>query len=361
MEDSDYMSIALKLAVKGMGYVNPNPMVGAVIVKEDRVIGAGYHEKYGGFHAEINALRSCTESPKGSVIYVTLEPCCHYGKTPPCTEAIVKSGISKVVIGSNDPNPLVKGRSILYLKEHRIEVVQGVLKEQCDEINKPFFHYISTSTPYIMMKYAMTMDGKIACYTGKSKWISGEEARLDVQNDRKRYSAIMVGVNTIINDDSLLTFREKKELNPIRIICDTQLRTPITSKVITTAKDIKTIIATCCLEKQKHKKYIDCGCKILCISKKDNKVNLKELINKLGALGIDSIILEGGSELNFSALKAGIVQKVKVYIAPKIFGGDKAKSPVGGVGIELPAEAFYINNKKVKSMGNDILVEGELI
>ena len=196
MTDIEYMKIALDLAKKGRGFVNPNPMVGAVVVKDNEIIGQGYHEKYGHLHAERNAIADCKVSPMGATIYVTLEPCCHYGKTPPCTDAIIESGIKKVVIGSSDPNPLVAGKGVEILKSNNIEVVENVLKEECDKLNEVFFHYIKTKTPYVVMKYAMTMDGKIATYTGKSKWITGEESRLNVHKDRHKYSGIMVGVGT---------------------------------------------------------------------------------------------------------------------------------------------------------------------
>ena len=227
MTDTEYMKIALELAKKGCGFVNPNPMVGAVIVKGDEMIGMGYHEKYGNLHAERNAILSCKKSPKGATLYVTLEPCCHYGKTPPCTEAIIESGISKVVIGSSDPNPLVQGQGVNILRNNGIKVIENVLKEECDEINKAFFHYIKTKTPYVVMKYAMTIDGKIATYTGKSKWVTGEEARQNVHKDRHKYSAIMVGVGTVLADNPMLNCRIEECKNPIRIICDTNLRTPI--------------------------------------------------------------------------------------------------------------------------------------
>ncbi|NCC88510.1 MAG: bifunctional diaminohydroxyphosphoribosylaminopyrimidine deaminase/5-amino-6-(5-phosphoribosylamino)uracil reductase RibD, partial [Clostridia bacterium] len=189
MTDTQYMHLALELAKKGEGFVNPNPMVGAVIVKNDKVIGQGYHKKYGELHAERNALAGCTISPKSATLYVTLEPCCHFGKTSPCTDAIIESGISKVVVGIKDPNPIVAGNGIEKLRQQGVEVVEGVLEKECGRLNEVFFHYIRTKKPYIVMKYAMTMDGKIATYTGKSKWITGEVARQRVQQDRHRYTA----------------------------------------------------------------------------------------------------------------------------------------------------------------------------
>ena len=236
MNDKDYMRLALQLAKKGCGWTSPNPMVGAVVVKEGRIIGQGWHQRYGQAHAERNALASCTEDPQGATMYVTLEPCCHYGKQPPCVDAILDAGIHRVVVGSADPNPLVAGKGIAILRAHGIDVTENVLQEECDALNKVFFHYITTKRPFVSMKYAMTMDGKIATYTGASKWITGEIARTHVQRQRHRFRGIMVGVGTILADDPLLTCRIEGGRDPVRIICDTHLRTPLQSQVVTTAK-----------------------------------------------------------------------------------------------------------------------------
>jgi diaminohydroxyphosphoribosylaminopyrimidine deaminase/5-amino-6-(5-phosphoribosylamino)uracil reductase len=355
------MKLALSLAGRGYGHVNPNPLVGAVIVKDGKIIGEGYHEKYGQLHAERNALVNCSVSPEGATLYVTLEPCCHYGKTPPCTEAIIESGIKRVVIGSLDPNPLVSGKGVLILREHGIEVVENVLKEECDKINEVFFYYIRKKTPYVVMKYAMTMDGKIATVLGKSKWITGELSRENVHKDRHRYSAIMVGVGTLLLDNSQLTCRMENGRNPIRIVCDTNLKTPLESYVVHTAKDIPTIIATSCEDKEKYEPYIQAGCEIITVSKKDGHTNLKELMQVLGERKIDSILLEGGGTLNWSALQSGIVNKLQCYIAPKLFGGEGAKSPIAGLGVDLPEHAFMLKNSKVIQIGEDIMVESEVV
>lgn len=361
MVEKLYMKIALDLAMKGCGFVNPNPLVGAVIVKDNEIIGEGYHEAYGMLHAERNAIKNCRKSPRGSTIYVTLEPCCHYGKTPPCTQAIIEAGISKVVIGSLDPNPLVRGKGIEELRNKGIEVIEGVLKEECDSINEVFFHYIKTKTPYVVMKYAMTMDGKIATYTGKSKWITCNSSRKKVHEDRHRYSGIMVGVSTVLQDDPMLDCRIENSKNPVRIVCDTNLRTPIDSKIINTANKIPTIIATCENDEYKQKLYKDKGCKIIVVSKKNNHVDLKELMKKLGEENIDSILLEGGGTLNWSALNSGIVNKVQAYIAPKIFGGIDAKTPVLGIGVDSPDNSFYLSNSKIIRIDEDILIESEVV
>lgn len=361
MIDIEYMKIALQLAEKGCGFVSPNPMVGAVIVKDGKIIGQGWHEEYGKLHAERKALADCKESPKGASIYVTLEPCCHYGKTPPCTEAIIESAIEKVIIGSADPNPIVAGKGVEILQKHGIEVVQNILKDDCDKLNEVFFYYIKTATPFVVMKYAMTMDGKIAAYTGKSKWITGETSRQNVQQYRHKYFAIMVGIGTVLADDPLLTCRLENSKNPVRIICDTNLITPLTSQIVTTAKDVQTIIATCCGDISKHQPFIDKGCHIVVVPKKENHIDLNALMVKLGEERIDSILLEGGSTLNWSALQSGIVNKLQAYIAPKLFGGNGAKSPIGGLGVENPDCAFALKNIQLTQLGEDILFESEVV
>lgn len=360
MEDRDYMRIALEEAIKGEGWTNPNPMVGAVIVKDGRIIGRGYHRRYGESHAERNAIADCRESMEGATIYVTLEPCCHQGKQPPCTEAVIRAGFSRVVIGSDDPNPLVSGKGIRVLREHGITVDAGVLKEECDAINQVFFHYIRTKTPYVVMKYAMTMDGKIAAYTGASRWITGEAARLHVQKSRHRYAGIMVGVGTVLMDDPMLNCRLPGGNSPVRIICDTDLRTPLEAKVVKTAGEIPTILATACEDEKKRRAYEERGCEILSVPGAEGHISLPELMRSLGERKLDSILLEGGAELNFSALQAGIVNRVQAYLAPKIFGGRDARSPVGGRGVELPKQAFRLKNRRIQEIGDDVLLEWEV-
>lgn len=372
MTNTEYMQRAIMLAKRGIGKVNPNPLVGAVIVKNGRIIGEGWHEYYGGLHAERNAIKNFNEKVHtgtnskeditGSTMYVTLEPCCHHGKTPPCVEAIIENGIKKVVIGSTDPNPLIAGKGIEILQNSGIEVEIGVLKDECDELNYVFFHFIKNKTPYVVMKYAMTLDGKIATATGKSKWITAELARAKVHEDRNCYSAIMAGIGTVLTDNPMLTCRlESGEgRNPIRIICDTALRTPIDSAIVESAAQIKTIIVTACKDTLIHMPYIEKGCEILTVSKKDGHINLTELMAELGKKNIDSILLEGGGTLNFSALESGIVNKIQAYISPKLFGGSEAKTPVGGKGISEVCECFKLKNKQVSLIGDDILVEGEL-
>lgn len=360
MDNLKHMQSALALAKKGCGFVNPNPMVGAVIVKDGRVIGQGWHEYFGGPHAERNALRNCTDSPEGAALYVTLEPCCHYGKTPPCTEAIIRSGIAKVVIGTLDPNPVMAGKSVEILQNHQIQVEVGVLEEDCKRLIKVFSKFITSKIPFVLMKYAMTMDGKIATYTNHSKWITGEEARQRVQQTRHEFSAIMVGVNTIIYDNPLLTCRLENGRNPARIICDTHLRTPLDANVVQTAGSDTTFLATCSKDEEKRKQYLKKNCVLLDVGEKDGHIDLTDLMADLGNRNIDSVLLEGGSTLNWSALDQKIVDEAEIYIAPKLFGGT-ASTPVGGKGVAFPKEAFQLKASSVSQIGEDFLIESEVI
>lgn len=369
-QEENYMRYALELAKKGIGYVNPNPLVGAVLVKENQIIGEGYHKKFGGLHAEREAFQNTKESANGATLYVTLEPCCHYGKTPPCTDVIIESGVSKVVIGCSDPNPKVAGKGIEQLKKHGIQVQVGVLRKECEELNRIFFHYIKTKTPYVLMKYAMTLDGKIATVIGESKWITGETAREEVQRTRHQYSAIMVGIGTVIKDDPSLTCRIPNGKNPIRIICDTNLKIPLHSKVVQTAKEVETWIVTCKQERNREKEMVlkEAGCTLLSFSPKkqekegENKMGipLKELMEELGKRGVDSVLLEGGAELNASALKEGIVNRVQAYIAPTLFGGKEGKTPIGGMGVFQVEQGIHLKEVTIKKIGRDYVIEGEV-
>ena len=361
LDDEKYMRQAIALALKGTGRVNPNPLVGAVVVKDGRIIGEGYHQQYGCPHAERNALAACTESAAEATIYVTLEPCCHHGKNPPCTEALIQAGISRVVVGSADPNPLVAGKGIAQLKAAGIQVEEGFLQAECDAINFIFFHYITTNKPYLALKYAMTADGKIACHTGASRWITGEVARHHVHQLRNKYAAIMVGTGTVLADDPELTCRIENGNNPVRIVCDTQLRTPLSSKLVTTAKEVPTIIATCCQEESRHKLYQEAGCQVWGVPAKNGGVDLQALVHRLGQEKIDSVLVEGGGQLNWSLLQAGLVQRVYTYIAPKIFGGAAAKSPVGGIGVDNPQQAFQMRVVATQQLGEDFLLEQEVL
>ena len=361
MTDEEYMALALKQALRGVGKVDPNPLVGAVIVKDGKIIGRGAHERYGSLHAERNALAVCEEDPRDATLYVTLEPCCHWGKTPPCTDAVFDSGIARVVVGSGDPNPLVAGGGVRLLRERGVEVTEGVLKGECDELNAVFFHYICTKTPFCILKYAMTMDGKTATCTGASKWVTGVAARERVQADRNRYAAIMIGVGTVLADDPLLTCRLPDSRSPVRVVCDTHLKTPLTSHIVRTARDVPTILATCETDGERALPYCGEGCEVLTLPERDGRVDLSALTAALGARGLSSLIIEGGGTLAASALEAGIVDRVQAYIAPKLFGGAAAKTPVMGAGIETPSEAYRLSPPRVTLLGDDLLLESEVL
>ena len=316
------MQLAIELARKGEGKVNPNPMVGAVIVRDGIVIGEGYHEKYGEGHAEVNAFKSLKEDPSEATMYVTLEPCSHYGKTPPCVDKIVENNIKRVVIGMIDPNPLVAGKGIDKLKKAGIEVKVGILEDECKKLNEVFIKYILSKKPFVVLKAAMSLDGKIATRTGE------------------------------------LTCRIQNGSNPIRIIVDSILRIPMNSKVLQN-KDNKTIIATTKRANMKNmQELLKKNIKVLIIEEKNGQVNLNALIKKLGELNIDSILLEGGGTLNYSALEENIVDKVMIYISPKIIGGEFSKTPVGGIGIDKLNDAFKLKDITANIVDEDILVEG---
>ena len=348
---------AIDLAKKGMGYTSPNPLVGAVIVKDGRIIGEGCHEKYGDLHAERNAIKNLTESAEGATIYVTLEPCCHHGKQPPCTEAIVENKIAKVVIGSRDPNPLVSGKGTAYLREHGIIVEEDFMREECDELNPVFFHYITTGLPYVVMKYAMTLDGKIATRTGESKWITGEKSRMEVQEMRHRYRGIMVGIGTVLADDPMLNVRIEGKRSPIRIICDSSLKIPLDCRICKTAKDYRTIIACAKADENKKEQLKNLGIQIIEVPDVNNKVDLSKLMKELGSMKIDSILLEGGGTLNDSMMRAGLINEIKAFVAPKIFGGVNAKSPVAGTGFAHVDEGGIFKLNSIRQFDDDVLLE----
>lgn len=363
MAEEQFMKRAIELAKQGAGWTAPNPLVGAVVVKNGRVIGEGYHRKYGELHAERNALAACTEDPAGATLYVTLEPCCHYGKTPPCTEIIIEKKIAKVVIGSRDPNPKVAGKGARILREHGIEVVENYMREACDALNPVFFHYITTKTPYVVLKFAMTLDGKIATRTGASKWITGEAARNHVHQLRGRYAGILAGIGTVLADDPMLNCRIDGAHQPLRIILDSHLRIPMGSRLVRSAKEYPLLIV--CNESTRDReegasriqKLEEAGAKVWTLPEKNGHPDLNVLMQRLGEEKIDSVLIEGGGTVNEAALKAHIVHHVYAYIAPKIFGGEDAKTPVEGSGIRLPQECAKLRLAKITVLLNDMLLE----
>ena len=375
-QDIEYMQRAIALAKKGAGFVNPNPMVGCVVVKDNEVITEGYHEYYGGLHAERNALTNSTADCKDATLYVTLEPCCHYGKTPPCTEIIIEKGIKKVVVGLLDPNPLVAGKGIKILEDAGIEVITGVEVEKIKDLNKVFLKYIKTKRPYVLLKTAMTLDGKIASYTGDSKWITNEKSRKLVHKLRSEMMGIVAGIGTVKADNPMLNCRLEVQQptansqqpnihQPIRIIIDTKASISLESNIVKTANEYKTILAigqqsTVDSQQTKIDELKSLNVDILYCEEKDGHVDINDLMIKLGQKGIDSILLEGGATLNAAFLEAGCVDEVYAFIAPKIIGGEHSKSPVGGQGIELMKDAIMLKDIKIETFDNDILIKGKI-
>lgn len=363
------MKKALDLAKKGEGYVTPNPLVGAIIVKEGRIIGQGYHEFFGGNHGEINAIKNAKESIDGSTLYVTLEPCCHYGKTPPCVETIIKNKFKRVVIGALDPNPLVSGKGVKILEKSGIEVETGVLKKQCLKINEIFNFFIKRKEPFVALKWAMTLDGKIATKDFKSKWITNETSREFTHLLRKKYSSIMVGVNTVLNDNPDLRCRKKDKFynknlkrNHFRIVLDSTLKIPLNSEVLKNQDDSKTIIFT--TKKKNLKKYEELktkGIEVIEVEIKGGKIDIHNVLKILGEKDIDSVLIEGGGTLNSSFLESKMVNKIYSFIAPKVFGGANALTPVEGNGISEVIEAIKFEEVNIRTFHRDVLIEYSLI
>lgn len=357
--------MAMDLAWKGRGYVNPNPMVGAVIVRDGNVIGQGWHRNYGNLHAEREALASCTEDPAGSTMYVTLEPCCHYGKQPPCTDAVISAGIARVVVGIPDPNPLVAGKGAAILREHGIEVDCGLLEAELRYQNRVFLKYITTGMPWVTMKSAITLDGRIAAYTGDSRWVSSEESREFCQSLRAWHTGIMAGIGTVRADNPMLNCRIAGMRSPVRVIADSSASLDLSSKIVSTAGLYRTIAAYVrdTSGKDRREGLADrlsalqsAGVETLGCSGRDGRVDMKDLMKRLGEMKIDSVLVEGGGELDWSLLESGLVDELYVFIAPKIIGGRDAKGPVGGTGFSRMADALKLEIDSVTRTGDDILV-----
>ncbi|MBI5144702.1 MAG: bifunctional diaminohydroxyphosphoribosylaminopyrimidine deaminase/5-amino-6-(5-phosphoribosylamino)uracil reductase RibD [Candidatus Omnitrophica bacterium] len=353
-----YMNLALKLALKAKGKTSPNPMVGAIVVKNGRVLGKGYHEKAGSPHAEIMALENAARRAKGATLYVTLEPCVHFGRTGPCVDTIIKSGIKEVIIGMLDPNPLNNGRGIEILKRHKIKVKVGFLEDKLKKLNEVFIKYITKRMPYVTVKVGQSLDGKIATQSGDSKWITSDKSRGYAQRIRSRFDAVMVGVNTILRDNPKLNawFSGKQ---PIKIVVDSQLSTPDNANIF--SKQGSVIIVTLPTrpgQETENRKILSQKAKILEVKEKAGQINLKDMLKKLTRLEITSILVEGGGTLIGSLFDEGLVDKALFFIAPKIIGGKEAISSVMGKGIDRVDRAIKLKEPKLKRLGEDLLVEG---
>ena len=362
-----YMRMAIELAKKGAGGVNPNPMVGAVVVKNGEVIGRGYHKFFGGSHAEVYALEEAGKEAEGATIYVTLEPCSHYGKTPPCAKKIIDMGIKKCFIGSSDPNPKVAGKGVAMLKEAGIEVVENVLKEECDEINQVFFKYIKSKIPYLFVKCGITLDGKIALSNGISKWITNSIAREKVQYYRNKFMGIMVGINTVLTDNPSLTARIENGVNPFRIIVDPNLQIDENCKVVKNNEDEKTVIITSQknlftedtenTEIQIKQKRLSEENKVKFIFIDGEKFSFRKMLEEIGKTGIDSILLEGGETLISLAFEENVIDGGEIFIANKILGDSRAKPFISGFVREKMEEAVQLTNVRNNIYGENVGME----
>jgi len=361
MQDKHFMQMALDLAVRGEGFTSPNPMVGAVVVKDGKVVGGGFHEVVGGPHAEVNAINAAGKLAAGGTLYVTLEPCNHTGRTPPCTATILKAGISRVVVAMPDPNQHVAGGGVEHLKRHGLEVITGVCEQQARRQNEAFIKYITTGRPFVIAKCAATLDGRIATRTGDSRWVTGEAARHYVHRLRHAVDAIMVGIHTIQTDDPSLTTRleGRPAKDPIRIILDTRLSIAPDARVLQQASDADTILVAGQGVGQNKKTVLEnAGNRVIEAALKNNRIDLVALMQKLGALEISSLLVEGGSRVLASAFKAGIVDKVQFFYAPKVLGGDDGVPICSGPGPELMNQSIPIKEITVQRFDDDVLIEG---
>ena len=361
MNDEQFMKLALKLAAKGRGYASPNPMVGAVIVKKGRIIGQGWHRCCGENHAEVNAIQSATENVAGSTMYVTLEPCCHSGKTPPCTDLIIQKKIKRVVIGTADSNPLVSCKGINRLKATGIEVKAGVLEDQCRSLNEVFFHFMETGLPFVTVKYAQTLDGRIATATGQSQWISSPASLKFAHQLRAEHDAILVGIGTVLKDNPTLTVRMVRGRNPLRIVVDNCLAVTTEFNVMQDLSGMPTLIATTkSASDPAFRALAKAGAELVRVrSDKNNHVSLQQLLQLLAARNISSVLIEGGSQIITSALKDNLVNRLVTVIAPKILG--KGIEAVGDLNIRNLEKAKKLSVKSVAKKGSDVIMDCRVI
>lgn len=358
MTDESYIQLAIEIAKKGKGEVSPNPLVGCIIVKNDKIIGAGYHQKYGHNHAEINAINSAKQDISGSTLYVNLEPCSHHGKTPPCVDKIIEKGVKRVVIGTLDMNPLVSGKGIKKLKKAGIEVKVGLLEKECIELNKFFFKYITKKLPYVALKAAQTLDGKIADSNYDSKWITSVDARRRVHSLRGQYDAVLIGAGTVKKDNPNLTVRLTEGRNPKRIVIDDKLTLSVESKIFN-GSEKNLIILTCehsAGKKKKVNKILSKGVRLIFIKESENgKMDLKAALKELAALDIASILIEGGNKIFTSFIKQNLFDEFLLFVAPKLLG--EGIPTIGNLGIKNIRKAMKLRINNVEKLGEDILVE----
>ncbi len=349
-----FMRLALREAEKGIGRTSPNPAVGAVLVKNGRVIGRGHHARAGGPHAEVVALRAAGARAEGADLYTTLEPCNHWGKTPPCSLAIVQAGVRRVVVGSRDPNPVVNGRGLARLRRSGVEVVTDVLRDECDALDEHWFRFIKSGRPFVTLKAAITLDGKIATRGGDSRWVTGEAAREEVHRLRDRVDAVLVGASTARADDPLLTTRlaEGKGRDPIRVVLDTRLTLPASLKLFHPKSTARTLVATA--SRKPHR--FDPGVETMRCKTRGRRIDLGDLLVKLAQRGITHLLVEGGAQVHAAFLSAGLVDRVVLFVAPKILVG--GKDWLGGDGPERMADALRLEGVEVRRVGEDLFLTG---
>jgi diaminohydroxyphosphoribosylaminopyrimidine deaminase/5-amino-6-(5-phosphoribosylamino)uracil reductase len=360
MNDEQWMKRVLRLAEAGRGRTSPNPLVGAVLVKNGNVVGEGYHARIGEAHAEIIALRQAGEKARGAVLYLNLEPCTHYGKTPPCVPQIIKAGLKGAVIGMEDPNPLVNGKGIELLRKSGLDVRVGVLGKECRRLNEAFCKYIVKREPFVLLKVAATLDGKIATRNGDSKWISGEAARRFVHRLRDQVDGVLVGIGTVLKDDPLLTTRRREGREPYRIVLDSRLKIPEEAKVFEHSPSEVILATTGSAPHEKIERLQKRGVRVFIIDSKEGRVDLRSCLSKLGKIGMMSLLVEGGSQVNGSFLDEGLIDKFLLFLSPRWLGDPQALGIFGGRGASILGEAVGLKEIKTKRIGEDMLVEGYL-
>ncbi len=357
----DFMSRALELAERGRGRVEPNPLVGAVVVRDGRIVGEGFHERFGGPHAEVNAIAAAGDACRGATLYVTLEPCTHYGKTPPCVDAIIQAGFTRVVAAMIDPDPRNQGRGIEKLRQAGIEAEVGLLEPEARRLNAPFIKLTTRSLPFVTAKWAMSLDGKIATRTGDSRWVSSEPARELVHDLRGKADAILVGIGTALTDDPLLTARPPGPRTASRIVADSRARLPLTSQLVQTAAEAPVVVATTSAAPEERRRALaEAGVEVLVLPARDGHVSLPDLMAELGKRRMTNVLIEGGGELFASAIRDGVVDKLLVFVAPKLIGGRDAPTPLEGEGVATVADAIEVREWSVRRVGDDALIEAWL-
>jgi diaminohydroxyphosphoribosylaminopyrimidine deaminase/5-amino-6-(5-phosphoribosylamino)uracil reductase len=363
-----FMALALRLAAKGRGKTSPNPMVGALVVKNGHIVGRGYHHGPGQPHAEILALSQAGPRANGAILYVTLEPCCHLLKrTPPCVPTVIQSGVRQVVVAMADPNPSVKGRGIAALRRAGIMVTTAVAQEEAAQLNRAYLHWVTTGRPYVILKAGMTLDGKVATAKGESRWITGPRARQDAHRLRSQVDAVVVGVGTVLKDNPTLTARlsdrplKLAPRQPLRVVLDSRLRTPPRATVCAKQDRAKTLIVTTShASRSRFRPFERAGVEVVSLSLKNRRVSIPALMTMLGKRGITSVLIEGGSTVNAAALRAKLVNHVVLYLAPTLMGGQDAKAVIGDRSPQRLAQALTLRHVTVRRIGKDLVVEGDL-